>query len=234
MLFKLLGVAAPALLGGLYVTGAFGASGWNRDVARPRAEVMNGLEDFDIRDQPGSPDISRSTGLPSVFRLERTGDSMRWVVTNGNKVALTMVADFTPIDGGRQTHVTAHVERGDAPDDMVAPAFRSRDIALGLFSAALEGQLNTLARPAYAGFSRDPGACARLFRHFQEENLAAGATGQPAAAKAAAATRRLLAYDARQRQLGCQHSVGGSEIAANDGPSGIAGPENPMERAPSR
>jgi hypothetical protein len=248
MFFKAFGFATPVLLGGLYVTGALGEGGWSRDVARPQAEVMHALENLDIRDQPGAPatEVSRSDGTPSVLKVEQTGTSMRWVMMNGNKVTLTMIADFEPIDGGKRTHVTAHVERGDAPDDLVAPAFRSKDIALGLFSAAIEGQLNDLTKPAYGDLARDPDACARLFRQFQEENLAASAKGRSdgsgsAIARGVATTVRLRAYDARQRQLGCGRPNGGSdiapsEIAANDGPGTIASPENRTAQAstPSR
>ena len=248
MFFKAFGIAAPVLLGGLYVTGSLGAGGWSRDVGRPPAEVMNALENLDIRDQPGAPatDASRSGGVPSVFKLERTENAMRWVVMNGDRVAITMIADFKPIDGGKQTHITAHVERGDAPDDFVAPAFRSRGIALGLFSMALEGELNDLTKPTYGSVARDPDACARLFRQFQEANIAAAAHGGQdglgsAIAKGAAATIRLQAYDARQRQLGCARADSGSDVApsvmaANDGPGTSASPESSLARAsaPSR
>ena len=238
MVVKLCGGAAAVLLGGLYVTGALGAGGWSRDVERSPAEVMHALEDLDIRDQPGLPviDASRSSGGASILKVERTGNSMRWVMMNGNKVTLTMIADLEPIDGGKRTHVTAHVERGDAPDDVVSPAFRSRDSALGLFSTALEGQLNDLTRPTYGGLTRDPDACARLFRQFQEENLAETTHAGSATAKSAATTTRYRAYDARQRQLGCGrpdngNNIAPSEMAANDGPGSIASPESSTARA---
>lgn len=237
MFFKAIGIAAPVLVGGLYVTGALGASGWTRDVGRPPAEVMHALEDLDIRDQPASPatDASRS-GAASILKVEQAGNSMRWVMMNGNKVTLTMIADLEPIDGGKRTHVTARVERGDAPDDVVAPAFRSKDSALGLFSTALEGQLNDLTRPAYGSLTRDPDACARLFRQFQEENLAGSTRAGSAIAKSAATATRLRAYDARQRQLGCGRPDGGSdvapsEMAANEAPGTIASPESGMAQA---
>jgi hypothetical protein len=47
-----------------------------------------------------------------------------------DKVVTTMIANFKSIDNGRQTQVTAPVERGNAPDDFVAPAFRSYGITL--------------------------------------------------------------------------------------------------------
>ncbi|GAA0326561.1 hypothetical protein GCM10009087_41090 [Sphingomonas oligophenolica] len=220
MVFKALGIGGSVLLGGLYVTGAIGGGGWSRDVSRPQAEVMGALENLDIRDQPASPaaDAGRS-GVRSVLKVERSENSMRWVLMNGNRVTLRMIADFKPIDGGRQTHVTAHVERGDAPDAIVAPAFRSNNAALGLFETALEGALNNLARPDSGSFARDVDACARLFRQFQEENLAASARGsRDGIGMATAKGARLRAYDARQRQLGCGRRDSGDsapgEIAA--------------------
>ncbi len=205
MFLKTFAIALPVILGGMYVSGSFGGGGWSRDVARPQSEVMRALEDLDIRDQPGSPgtDPSRSGGVAPVFNLERTADSMRWKVMSGDKVAVTMIADFKPSADGNSTHVTAHVERGNAPDDFVSPAFRSKGITLGLFSMALEGELNELTLPA-AG---NPEACAKLFEQFQEANMEAGAGSRPeslrgAIGQVAATGVRLNAYEAEQRRLG--------------------------------
>ena len=38
---------------------------------------------------------------------------------SGAKVATRMIADLTLVDEGRRTKVTARVERGDAPVDLV-------------------------------------------------------------------------------------------------------------------
>lgn len=213
MFLKTIALALPVMLGGMYVSGAFGGGEWSRDVGRPPEQVMAALEDLDIRDQPGSPgtDPSRSGGVPSMFRLTRTATAMRWTVMSGDRVATTMIADFTPAPGGG-THVVAHVERGDAPDDFVAPAFRSTGLTLGLFSMALEGEINKLTKPALA----DQGACDQLEERFTETNLAASANHRShdlreAVGATATTVMRLGAYDAERRRLGCSDP-------GNDGP----------------
>jgi hypothetical protein len=225
MFIKTFAIALPVLLGGMYVSGALGGGGWSRDVARPQAAVMTALEDLDIRDQPGSPgtDPAQSGGITPVFKLERTDTSMRWKVMSGDKIAVTMIADFKPSADGTATHVTAHVERGDAPDDFVSPAFRSKGVTLGLFAMALEGELNELTLPPPG----DPAACARLFERFQEANMAAGAGGRPESLKGAigqvAATGvRLNAFDAEQRRLGCQHRDGSSDFKSVESSMGAS------------
>lgn len=205
MFLKTVAVALPVVLGGMYVSGSLGHRSWSRDVGRPQGEVMAALSDLSITDQPGAPgtDPSRSGGVPSVFRLDRTADSMRWTVMSGDKVAVTMTADFAPAAGGG-THVTAHVERGNAPDDFVVPAFRSTGVTLGLFSMALEGKLNRLTAPTTA----DQAGCDRLQEQFEAGNLAAGAgdraQGLKEAMGATASTIvRLNGYKAERRRLGC-------------------------------
>ena len=61
-----------------------------------------------------------------------------------------MTANFEPLDGGVRTRVTTSVARGDAPDDVVSPAFRSTGITSGLFALAVEGELNKLTDPPHA------------------------------------------------------------------------------------
>lgn len=213
MFLKTFAAALPVMLGGMYMSGSFSPGSWERDVGRPQAEVMAALADLDITRQPGSPgtDPSRSGGMQSVFRLERATDSMRWVVMSGDKVAVTMIADFSAAPGGG-THLTAHVERGDAPDDFVAPAFRSKGVTLGLFSLALEGELNKLTKPA----TTDLAGCEQLDAQFEESNYAASAGGRPnglreAMGATAATVVRLNGYEAERRRLGCPD-------ARNDGP----------------
>lgn len=225
MFLKTFAIAAPVLLGGMYVTGALGGGAWSRDVAHPQAEVMRALEDLDIREQPGSPgtDPARSGGVMPLFNLERTDNSMRWKVMSGDKVAVTMIADFKPSADGQKTHVTAHVERGDAPDDFVSPALRSKGLALALFSMALEGELNELTMPAPG----DPETCAKLLERFQDANMEAGAQRRPDSLKSAigqvAATGvRLSAFEAEQRRLGCQHHDGGSDFRPPESSMGSA------------
>jgi hypothetical protein len=147
MFLKTFGVLAPVVLGGVYFAGGF-TSAYSRDVGKPQAEVMSALADLDITEQPGAPgtDPSMSGGVRPLFKLERGTDSMTWFVMSGDKVAMRMVASFEPLEGGAQTRVRTSVSRGDAPEEFVSPAFRSTSVTLGLFSAAVEGELNGLTR----------------------------------------------------------------------------------------
>lgn len=110
---------------------------------------MCSLEDLDITVQPGAPgaDSARAGGIRPVFRLSRTADSTTRTVMSGAQVATQMTAHVVPIDAGH-SRVIAKVRRGDAPDDFVFPAFRSKGITLSLFSMALDGELDKLTRPA--------------------------------------------------------------------------------------
>ncbi|OYY90890.1 MAG: hypothetical protein B7Y45_05565 [Sphingomonas sp. 28-66-16] len=206
-MLKNIAIAIPLFAGGLYMTGALGGAHWSRDVARPQAEVMAALEDLDITQQPGSPatDPDAAGGVTPAFKVERSDNQMRWVVMSGDKVATTMIADFKPAGDGKTTHVTAHVERGNAPDDVVSPAFRSTGITLGLFSMALEGELSSLTKVAPG----DPETCARLWREFERGNIAAGLDSRPstltsAVGQVATVTIRLQAFDSEVRRLGCE------------------------------
>ena len=99
-------------------------------------------EEFaDIRRQHGAPgtDPAASGGVRPVFRHEQTADGVVFTIYSGDKVATRMIAHLEPLDGGRRTRIWAEVERGDAPDEQVSPAFRSTGVTLGLFSAALVG-----------------------------------------------------------------------------------------------
>lgn len=161
----------PLLIGGLYVAGAFGAGSYARDIPRPPAEVMDALADLDITQQPGSPgtDASRSGGVQPVFLVEREADRMIWTVMSGDKVAIRMTAVVKGSKAG--SRVTAFVERGDAPDDLVSPAFRSTGITMGLFGSALDDELGELTAAAAA----DPAVCEALLERFEMENMALGA-----------------------------------------------------------
>lgn len=129
----------------LYFGGVFDTS-YSRVVGRPPADVSNALVDLDITAAPGEPgsEATQSGGVRPVIRLERGTDKLVWVVMSGNKVATRMIAHLEPVDGGKQTRVWAEVERGDAADDYVSPAFRSKNLTLGLFSVVLEAELNQL------------------------------------------------------------------------------------------
>ncbi|WP_088181748.1 hypothetical protein [Sphingobium sp. Z007] len=137
-----IGLVAAAIL---YVSGALNA-GYSRDVERPVADVMTTFEGLDVRDEPGSPgtDPARSGGVTPDFKLEREPGKMTWLVMAGDKVATRMIATLEPIRDGAATRVHASVERGDAPEDIVSPTFRSEKITLGLFAAALETRINRL------------------------------------------------------------------------------------------
>lgn len=204
------GGAAVLLMGGLYAGGMLGGGGYSRDVGRSQPEVMRALEDLDITAQPGAPgtDPTRSGGVKPMFRLERAPTSMTWTVMSGNQVATRMIAEFKPIDA-THTRVTARVERGDAPDDFVSPAFRSKGLTLGLFSMALEGELNALTSPP-----TDLAGCEKLGTDMQDRMMgmalsrhAAGADRPQNLSSAVSDTARMVmtlhAVEGERRRLGC-------------------------------
>jgi hypothetical protein len=145
MSLKIFLFLAPVALGGWYVTSGPGG-GFSQEVDKSPQQVLAAISDLDIRRQPGAPgtDAAASGGIPSEFRTERTAEGITFVVMSGNQVATRMIARLEPLDGGRRTRVTAQVVRGDAPDERIAPAFRSNGVTLGLFSAALRDELTGL------------------------------------------------------------------------------------------
>eukprot|EP01035_Chromulina_nebulosa_P031415 gene31415-41887_t len=200
--------AVLALLLGLggYFAGAFGGAGYSRTVGKPQAQVMRALSDLDITAQPGAPGSTAAAagGVKPEIRLETADDHMTWYVMSGKQVATRMTATFKPLDSGRQTRIEASVERGDAPDDFVSPAFRSKGLTLALFSMALEGEFNKLTAPPRA----DPETCARMMEQFRDGNLAAGGTDRPenlsqAMGATARTVIRLNAMEAELRRAGC-------------------------------
>jgi hypothetical protein len=206
MFLKAFGLAAPVAAGAMYMMGLFGGTGYSRVVDRPPAAVMAALEDLDITRQPGSPgtDPAASGGVTPVFQLSRGADRLTWRVMSGDKVATAMTAVIEPVDGGQRSRVTASVERGDAPDDFVSPAFRSTGITLGLFGMAIESELNQLVAPPKA----DPAKCQALMDRFTEENMASGFADRPgslgeAMGKTAQITMKLQAMEAELRRQGC-------------------------------
>ena len=213
MSLKALGLLAPVVLGGAWFAGVLGDSAYSRVVDRPPAQVMSALEDLDITAQPGSPgtDPARSGGIQPIFVTERGENSISFFVMSGNQVATRMTAFLEPLDGGTRTRVTAKVERGDAPDDFVSPAFRSTGITLGLFTMAIEGELNELVAPAAA----DPAVCQALMARFEQENMAAGLGNRPDNLKqgignTAQVVMRLNAMEAELRRNGCPTDRGGT------------------------
>lgn len=184
-------------------------SGYSRDVDRTPEQVAQGLKDLDIREQPGAPgsDPSASGGIKPVFRREAIADGFTWYVMSGDKVAIAMTAHLTPLDGGQRTHVTTSVERGDAPDDRVSPAFRSKGTALALFSMAVESELDELVSPHSSNIM----ACEDLERRFEAGNQNSlrdpreprdlkGAVGG-----VATDIIKLQAYASERRRLGCDN-----------------------------
>lgn len=199
-------LALLALVGiGSYFAGAFDP-GYSRDVGRPQAQVMAALADLDITAQPGAPGSTAEAagGVKPLFRLEKAADHMTWYVMSGQQVAMKMTATFEPIDDGRQTRVRAKVERGDAPDDLVSPAFRSTGLTMGLFGMALEGELNKLTTRA----NYDPRRCKELLANFELSNIRAGTMNQPdnltqAVGQTGKTMMRLSAMEAELRRNGC-------------------------------
>lgn len=203
-MIRTLSGAAALALGGYYMVGGMG--GYSRVVDRPPEQVAAALEDLDIRDQPGSPgtDPSRSGGVLPVFVHARTAEGVTWTVMSGQNVAVTMIAHLTPVDGGKRTKVTVSVARGNAPDDFVSPAFRSKGITTGLFTMAVESELDELTAPPPG----DPAKCAALFERFQDSNLASEDLQRQdglrdAIGDVAVAGTRIAAYQAEARRMGC-------------------------------
>ncbi len=210
-MFKTIGAGVALLVGGAYFAGALGGAGYSRDVDRPPTEVISALADMDIRRQPGAPgtDPSRSGGQAPQFRVTRGPEWIRWDVMSGTQVATVMWADVTPIDGGKRSRVVAHVERGDAPDDIVSPAFRSTGMTMGLFGMALEDELNDLTRP-----TGNPADCARMIEDFAMSGIPG--EGQPVAQRPETmreamgqygrSTMKLASVEQDLRRAGCDTS----------------------------
>lgn len=192
------GLLAAALL----YFGGFFSSSYSRDVERPVQEVMASLEGLDVRKEPGSPgtDPSRSGGVLPDFKLEREPGKMTWLVMAGDKVATRMIATLEPIKDGTATRITASVERGDAPDDVTSPAFRSEKITLGLFAAALETQVNKLTMAWGAH-------CDELMEQLLNGGPAPGSDDRSSLGAAIGSTSRdimrLGAIDTKLRAAGC-------------------------------
>jgi hypothetical protein len=195
----LLGLLAMALAGC--------GNGYSHIVDKPQSEVVAALEDLDITAQPGNPgtDPSASGGVKPEIRLEKAPDHMTWWVMSGDKLAIAMTANFEPLDGGKRTRVTTRVARGDAPDNLVSPAFRSTGITSGLFSVAVEEELNKMTAPPAASAE----TCNALIERFRDENLAnPELQGRPngfgqGVAQAARVIARLRQMEAEARARGC-------------------------------
>ena len=183
---------------GAYFSGSFGSS-YERVVGASPEEVRAALADLDIREAPGEPgsDPFASGGVAPLFELSRQGEDMVWTVMSGDKVAIRLTAHLEPVDGGRQTRVTASYERGDAPDDFISPAFRSKGVTLGLFGTVLEDELDDLTRPATA----DATTCQEIMDDFQ--NGAPPGHQQTGFAGVSKTALRLHALESKLKAAGC-------------------------------
>lgn len=216
-----------------YVFGAFGTGGYSRTVSRPPAEVMAALERLDITAQPGAPGSTAAAagGVKPLFRLAKGPDRMTWYVMSGDKVATAMTASFDPVDGGRGTRIRTAVERGDAPDDVVSPAFRSKGLTMALFGMAIEGQVNKLVAPPAASAE----TCQKLIDAMTDDNRLALGNGQPGNltqgfANGAHTLMRLNAMEAELRRNGCDTNNDGSFHAVRS----EMGPADPPGEPESR
>jgi hypothetical protein len=170
MSLKFMILLVPIAVGGWYVVGGPGAA-LSREVDRPPEAVAAAIADLDISRQPGAPgsDPAAAGSVRPVFRHERTADGIVFTVYSGDLVATRMIAHLEPLDGGRRTRVWAEVERGDAPDAQVSPAFRSTGVTLGLFNAALGDELDDLVSPP----RRSAAECQELEQQLLEANAPA-------------------------------------------------------------
>jgi hypothetical protein len=217
MFLKAIGILGPLAGGAIWAMGGFGGA-YSRDVGRPPAEVIAAIADLDIGAQPGSPgsDAEASGGVAPVFQVEQSGDRVVWTVMSGDKVATRMTAFVQPLDGGARSRVTVDVERGDAPDDFVSPAFRSEGLTLGLFAMALEGELDSLVAPVR--LSREE--CQELEVRLLQAS-GAGMDGEPASlGQAVGGTAknvlRLHAVEGELKRRGCDTSGGGGFEPVSD------------------
>ena len=211
-MFRGMGMLAALLFAGGYVAGAFGPRSYSRTVSRPPAQVMAELRTLDIPAQPGAPGSTAEAagGTKPLFRLATAGDRMTWYVMSGDKVATAMTAQLEPVNGGTATRIRTSVERGDAPDDLVSPAFRSNELAMALFGTAIEGRVNRLTVSTVASQV----GCDKLFERLTEDDLAADSAGRPASfagamGDGARTIVRLNAVEAEMRRNGCDRNADG-------------------------
>lgn len=201
-----------------------------RVVDAPPGAVAEALADLDITTAPGAPgtDPMRSGGVPSDFAVGREGEDMVWTVTNGGEVAVRMVAHLAPLAGGK-TKVTLDYQRGPAPDDHVAPAFRSKGITLGLFAMAIEGKLDALTMPAHEWTSECDDIMTRFegtggdFMGPQQHSL------PQAVGHTAATAMRLAQLDKELKAAGCPVGDDGQfhEVSSQLKESDSSGPGSP-------
>jgi hypothetical protein len=190
---------------GLYLHSTFGPT-YTRNVGKPPEEVREALRDLDIREAPGEPatDPMRSGGVQPMFQLTEQGNDMIWTVTSGSQVAVRMIAHLEPTDGGKHTRVTAEVERGDAPDDYVAPAFRSTSLTRSLFGMVLDQELDEMNVTQ----APDSETCQKIMADFEEATPDWG-EGQRGFGGVARTGLRLSALESKLKAAGCPTGFSG-------------------------
>jgi hypothetical protein len=205
MFVRAFGGAAAVAAVGLYLHSAFGPS-YSRNVSATPAEVRSALEDLDIRNAPGAPasDPSRSGGVAPTFQLTEQGDDMIWTIMSGDKVAVRLIAHLAATDGGQHTKVTAEVERGDAPDDYVAPAFRSTSLTRSLFGMVLDQELDQM----HVTQSADSATCQKILADF--EASAPSADQQAGFGGVARTALKLNALEGQLKAAGCPVNAPGN------------------------
>ena len=131
-----------AIFGALGVIGLHQAVGSAMTSEQPPEAVLAALADLDIRKQPGEPGSTAeaSGGILPEFMMTRDDNRIIWTVMSGDQVATTMTATVSENWMGK-TSIETHVERGDAPDQVTSPAFRSESMTQALFKNAISDQL---------------------------------------------------------------------------------------------
>lgn len=183
-------------------------SAYQRVVEAAPGKVASALVGLDIRKAPGEPgtDPMRSGDVPSMFSAAIEGDGVVWTVTNGGEVAVRLLAHLEPVAGGR-TRVTLDYQRGSAPDDHIAPAFRSRGVTMGLLAMMVEERLDTLVNPPGKWTAK----CDAIMQRFEEEGMASSqfhgapepANLKQAFGQTARTGMRLAALDKELKTAGC-------------------------------
>jgi hypothetical protein len=228
MFVRALGGGAAIVGIGMYLHSAFGPS-YSRNVGATPAEVRSALEDLDIRNAPGAPasDPTRSGGVAPTFQLTEQGNDMVWTIMSGDKVAVRLIAHLTPTDNGQHTKVTAEVERGDAPDDFVAPAFRSTSVTRSLFGMVLDQELDGM----HVTQTADSEVCQKILHDF--EASAPPPEQQTGFGGVARTALKLSALESQLKAAGCPVNPPSSfeepraQLTEGDGPPpGAPGDEN--------
>lgn len=224
-MMKMMAGSAALLVAGGYVMGAFG-SDYSRTVSRPPTEVLAALEHIDLGAQPGASGSTADAagGVKPLFRVAREGNRVTWYVMSGDRVATTMTAAVDPSGDGKASVIHTSVARGDAPDDVVSPAFRSTSATKALFAMAIEDGINRLVAPPRASEA----ACERLLDRFRDEGLAQQmADGERSLGAGARAVMRVNAMGAELRRQGCPVDGEGyaaspmAEAGSDDAPTSI-------------